>query len=83
MSPKAENPEKFGQVFTDRLVREDERRLITSTSRSQAWILEQKGLFPKRVRLGNRSVRWKLSELLEFVESRPRVSSNSRDEVIK
>lgn len=70
MSPKAVNPEKFGQTFTDRLVREDERRMITSVSRSQAHVLEKKGLFPARRKLGNRSVCWKLSELLEWVESK-------------
>ena len=62
--------EKTGQTITDRLVREDERRLITSISRSQAYLLEQKGLFPARRKLGNRSVCWKLSELLAWVEGR-------------
>ncbi|MCG6308702.1 AlpA family transcriptional regulator [Vibrio alginolyticus] len=55
---------------TDRLVREDERKFITSISRSQAWKLEQRGLFPKRVQLGTRSVAWRLSELLEWVDTR-------------
>ncbi|EJG0658339.1 AlpA family phage regulatory protein [Vibrio parahaemolyticus] len=55
---------------TDRLVREEERKFITSISRSQAWKLEQQGLFPKRVQLGTRSVAWKLSELLEWVDTR-------------
>lgn len=54
----------------DRLVREDERKFITSISRSQAWKLEQQGLFPKRVQLGIRSVAWKLSELLDWVDTR-------------
>lgn len=54
--------------FVDRLVREAERVEITSISRSQAYVLEQQGLFPKRRRLGNRSVAWKLSELLDWVD---------------
>lgn len=54
----------------DRLVREAERKLITSISRSQAWVLEQKGEYPPRIKLGSRSVAWKLSELLAWVESR-------------
>lgn len=58
---------------TDRLVRENERRFISSISRSQAWVLEQQGLFPKRIRLGNRSVAWRLSELLKWVETRESV----------
>lgn len=55
---------------TDRLVREAERKFITSISRSQAWKLEQQGLFPKRVKLGSRSVAWRLSELLDWVHTR-------------
>ena len=57
----------------DRIVRETERLQITSISRSQAWQLEQKDSFPRRVKLGNRSVGWKLSELLEWVNNQPRV----------
>lgn len=58
---------------TERLVREEERKQITSISRSQAWVLEQRGLFPKRIKLGNRSVCWKLSELLAWVEEQKAV----------
>jgi prophage regulatory protein len=57
----------------DRIVRETDRRYITSISRTQAWKLEKQGLFPKRVRLSNRSIGWKLSELLEWVNTQPRV----------
>lgn len=60
---------------TDRLICEDERRIITSISRSQAWVLEQDGLFPKRIKLGNRSVAWRLSEILEWIETREGVQS--------
>ncbi|CAK4070600.1 helix-turn-helix transcriptional regulator [Vibrio sp. 16] len=55
---------------TDRLIREEERRALTSISRSQAWVLEQKGQFPKRRKLGNRSVAWVLSEIMEWIETR-------------
>ncbi len=54
----------------DRLVREAERKHITSISRSQAWVLEQRGEFPARRKLGSRSVAWKLSELVAWVEAR-------------
>ncbi|SQD79599.1 helix-turn-helix transcriptional regulator [Moritella yayanosii] len=57
----------------ERIIREVDRRYITSISRTKAWQLEKEGLFPKRIRLGNRSVGWKLSELLEWVENQPRV----------
>lgn len=57
---------------TDRLIREDERRLITSISRSQAYQLEKQGRFPKRITLGTRSVAWKLSEIKQWLEQRSR-----------
>lgn len=59
-------------VQIDRLVKEPERKSITSISRVQAWKLEQKGLFPKRRRLtpSGSSVAWLLSELVEWVQSR-------------
>jgi len=57
----------------ERIVREADRQYVTSISRTKAWQLEKEGLFPKRIRLGNRSVGWKLSELLEWVENQPRV----------
>lgn len=56
----------------ERIVREADRQYVTSISRTKAWQLEKEGLFPKRIRLGNRSVGWKLSELLEWVENQPR-----------
>lgn len=63
--PKEQEP----MLFPDRLVREKERLFITSISRSRAWELEQEGKFPKRVQLGPRSVAWKLSELVAWVEA--------------
>lgn len=57
----------------DRIVKEAERKKITSISRSQAFQLERKNQFPKRVRLSKMSVGWRLSELLAWVESRQTV----------
>lgn len=48
---------------SERLCREKERRVITSLSRSQAWELERKGLFPQRKKIGRTNV-WLLSDLL-------------------
>lgn len=60
---------------TDRIVREVERKAITSISRTTAWSLERKGLFPKRRQLypQSTSVGWLLSELTEWVASRQTV----------
>lgn len=60
----------------ERIVREADRRYVTAISRTKAWQLEKEGLFPKRIRLGNRSVGWKLSELLEWVENQPRIEND-------
>ena len=59
----------------DRIVREAERKAITSISRTTAWSLERKGLFPKRRQLypQSTSVGWLLSELTEWVASRQTV----------
>lgn len=56
----------------DRIIRESERRAITSISRTTAWSLERKGLFPKRRRLfpQSNSVGWLLSELNDWITSR-------------
>jgi len=48
----------------ERLVRESERLLITSISRSKAFELEKVKQFPARKKLGNSSCAWLLSDLL-------------------
>lgn len=68
----SERIQQPAQLISDRFVRENERQIVTSISRSQAWVLEQKGLFPKRIKLGNRSVCWKLSELMAWVNAQER-----------
>lgn len=58
-------------LFTEeRIIREAERLRITSISRCQAYQLEKRGLFPKRLRLGNRSVGWRLSEIMNWINDR-------------
>jgi len=64
---------------SDRLVREIERKKITTLSRSQTWVLERKGLHPKRTQLGHSSVAWLLSDLLWFIY-RPTQQQNKSNE---
>ena len=52
---------------SERYVKEKERQKITAISRAQAWELERKGLYPKRVKLSSQSVAWLLSDLLWFL----------------
>ena len=66
-------------TLTDRIVREAERKEITSISRTTAWSLERKGLFPKHRQLypHSTSVGWLLSELMEWVSSRQTVNTST------
>lgn len=54
------------------------RRLCELTGRSYSanYRDERNGKFPKRVRLGKRAVGWIEAEVLAWIESRPRVSSD-------
>jgi predicted DNA-binding transcriptional regulator AlpA len=59
----------------DRIVREAEREELTTISRTQAFQLEKINEFPKRIRLSNRSVGWKLSEILMWIATRAQVNA--------
>jgi len=59
-------------TISERFVREPERQTITTISRTQAWKLEKEGKFPQRITVNNRTVVWKLSELLEWINNQPR-----------
>jgi prophage regulatory protein len=54
----------------ERLVREAERKTISTLSRSRTTQLERQGKHPKRKVLGNNSVAWLLSDLLMFINER-------------
>lgn len=54
----------------ERLVRERERQIITSISRSTAWKLEKAGKFPQRKSFGAKSCGWLLSDLLYWINER-------------
>ncbi|MFT6910228.1 MAG: prophage regulatory protein [Oleiphilaceae bacterium] len=55
---------------TERLVREAERKRITTLSRSRTTQLEREGKHPKRVVLGSNSCSWLLSSLLMFINEK-------------
>jgi prophage regulatory protein len=65
------NNQSFIQT-TERLIREPERKKLTSVCRTTAWSLEQKGLFPKRRRLhpSGSTVCWLLSEINTWILER-------------
>ncbi|ARD46603.1 AlpA family phage regulatory protein [Colwellia sp. PAMC 21821] len=70
---KQTNTSLNSDLCYDRIVKEAEREKITAISRSQAFQLERKGQFPKRVKLSSHSVGWRLSSLLDWVSSREAV----------
>lgn len=54
----------------DRFVREAECKQITGLSRTRRWELEKAGLFPKRVKLSERAIAWRLTALMAWIEER-------------
>ena len=58
--------------MVDRLLRRPEVEEITGLSRSTIYRHLEQGIFPKPVRIGPRAVRWSLSEILNYIKSRPR-----------
>ena len=66
--PTAEKRQELLKIVgeSDRLVKDQERKKITTLSRSQTWKIERSGSHPQRVKLGA-SVAWLLSDLLWFI----------------
>lgn len=52
------------------VIREPERLRITGLSRVQIWRMEKRGLFPKRVKLGENSVGWLRHELQSWIKAK-------------
>ena len=65
---------EYGEQY-DRLVREKDRKRITSISRTTAYNLEKVGRFPARKPLGRNSCAWLLSDLLLWVRNPPAVEN--------
>ena len=55
----------------DRIIDIKEVSLITGICRTQVWIEERKGNFPKRRQITKRRVGWLLSEVQQWIKSRP------------
>lgn len=64
------------QLFTDRTIREPECRQITGLCRTTRYLMEREGKFPARRKLGGRAVGWMLSEIQEWQQSQPKVTTN-------
>jgi len=55
----------------DRLLRQAEVMRMTGLSRTAIWDMERRGEFPRRRRVGARTVAWLESELVEWMRTRP------------
>ncbi len=58
-------------VMTDRLIRRPEVQRLTGLSRSSLYEMIAAGKFPAPVRIGERAVAWRESEIREWIEARP------------
>ena len=56
---------------SDRLLRRRQVEEMTGLSRSSVYRLMQDGEFPRPVRVGSNAVRWRLSDIVNWLESRP------------
>ena len=69
-------PEKRQELLkiageSERLVKDQERKTITTISRTQTWKKEKEGTHPLRKKLSTNSVCWLLSDLLYFIYQQP------------
>lgn len=67
----------------DRLVRNPECTKITGIGKTTRWKLEKRGEFPRRVRISDRAVGWRFSELQAWVKSKKLVRADCRPAVPK
>lgn len=61
----------------DRIIREPERKRIMGTSCTTQWRQELADKAPRRIILGTNSVGWRLSEIVDWLNSRETVTSEN------
>ena len=57
----------------ERIIRENECHQISGLGRVARWKLEKKGKFPKRIKLTDYAVGWRLSAVLRWIDEREAV----------
>ncbi len=67
--PTPEKRKELLQIVgeSDRLVKDLERKKLTTLSRTAVWKQEKQGTHPKRIQLSTNSVAWLLSDLLWYI----------------
>lgn len=63
----------MGSVESQRIIRRQEVERLTGLTKPSIYAAMTAGTFPRSVQLSERSVGWRLAEVLAWVESRPRV----------
>ncbi|RHW75776.1 AlpA family phage regulatory protein [Colwellia sp. RSH04] len=78
--PTPEKRKELLQIVgeSDRLVKDLERKKLTTLSRTQTWKLEKQGLHPQRRQLSTNSVAWLLSDLLWFIYKQEPTSNTNK-----
>jgi prophage regulatory protein len=66
------------EELPERLIGERECHQITGLSRAHRWRKERVRDFPLRLSLGPKTVRWRLSEVMAWIEARPRVEGSPK-----
>ena len=61
----------------DRLLSRRRVEVVTGISRSSIYRLKERGDFPQPVRVGRTAVRWKESDIADWMESRPEAGGES------
>ena len=71
-----QKPWSTNMTNTSSLLRLPDVQKLTGLSRSSVYRLESIGDFPKRVYLSVRATAWRENELLDWIETRPRVNEH-------
>ena len=67
----------MGTATTDRLIRIRDVEARTGLSRSTIYRKKRDGSFPEAVKVGDRAVRWRESEIEAWVAARPRATGDT------
>ena len=65
------------KVEDERLLRVKEVASLIGVSRSTIYRMVEAGQFPQPIRIGPRASRWRLSEVLEWMTSRPLATADN------
>ncbi len=67
----------MGTATTDRLLRLGEVRTRTALGRSTIYRKMRDGSFPEPLKIGDRAVRWRESEIEAWLKARPRATGDA------